>query len=80
MSARALSAWVSQRSVRASISLRSCSHSSRFGLPSRPAHTRGEEEEEDGGGGGGGGGEDDDDDDDGDDDDGGDDDDEDREE
>lgn len=37
MSARALSACVSHRSVRTSISLLSWSHSSRFGLPSKPA-------------------------------------------
>lgn len=36
MRARALSAWVSHRSVRTSISLLSCNHSSRLGLPSKP--------------------------------------------
>lgn len=40
MRARALSAWVSHRSVRTSISLLSCNHSSRLGLPSKPAHQR----------------------------------------
>lgn len=38
MRARALRAWVSHRSVRTSISLLSCSHSSLLGLPSKPAH------------------------------------------
>lgn len=41
MRARALSAWVSHRSVRTSISLLSCNHSSRLGLPTKPTH-RGE--------------------------------------
>lgn len=40
MRAKALSAWVSHRSVRTSISLLSCNHSSRLGLPSRPAQQR----------------------------------------
>lgn len=38
MRAKALRALVSHRSVRTSISLLSCSHSSLLGLPSKPAH------------------------------------------